>query len=85
MYRGRGGAGGTFLAAGGRAAILIVRVIPDTHADIVHTVLCQCLKNILLRAFFVITDVSDKKGTLAIAQKLMDKEIDYDIFLLPLP
>lgn len=26
------------------------------------------------------TDVSDKKGTLAIAQKLMDKEIDYDIF-----
>ncbi len=26
------------------------------------------------------TDVSDKKGTLAIAQKLLDKEIDYDIF-----
>lgn len=26
------------------------------------------------------TDVSDRKGTLAIAQKLLDKEIDYDIF-----
>ncbi len=26
------------------------------------------------------TDVSDKKGMLAIAQKLLDKEIDYDIF-----
>lgn len=26
------------------------------------------------------TDISDKKGTLANAQKLMDKEIDYDIF-----
>lgn len=26
------------------------------------------------------TDVSDKKGTLANAQKLLDKEIDYDIF-----
>lgn len=26
------------------------------------------------------TDVSDKKGTLALAQKLLDKEIDYDIF-----
>ncbi len=26
------------------------------------------------------TDVSDKKGTLALAQKLSDKEIDYDIF-----
>lgn len=26
------------------------------------------------------TDISDKKGTLAIAQKLLEKEIDYDIF-----
>ena len=34
--------------------------------------------NILIAVHF--TDVSDKEGTLANAQKLLDKEIDYDVF-----